>query len=48
MYEQLVGDEFGSNLLRAESEFNRRLLVKSGKDIDLAREVYGDLSKWDK
>tara|TARA_B100000745_G_scaffold261530_1_gene185400 strand:+ start:2504 stop:3385 length:882 start_codon:yes stop_codon:yes gene_type:complete len=47
MYQEVVGDNFGSDLLRAESEYNRRLLVQSGKDLDLAKEVYGDLSKWE-
>lgn len=46
MYSEIVGDTFGEELLRAESEYNRRLLVTSGKDIDLAESVYGDLSKW--
>ena len=48
MYSEMVDDDFGSDLLRAQSEYNRRLLVQSGKDLDLAREVYGDLSKWEK
>lgn len=46
MYEDIVGDAFGAELLKAKSEYNRRLLVQSGKDLDLANEVYGDLSKW--
>lgn len=47
MYAEHVGDQFGDDLLRAESEYNRRLLVQSGKDLDLAKDVYGDLSKWE-
>ena len=46
MYAEIVGDTFGEDLLRAGSEYNRKLLVQSGKDIDLATSVYGDLSKW--
>ena len=47
MYEDYVGDGFGTDLLRAQSEYNRKLLVQSGKDLDLARSVFGDLSKWE-
>ncbi len=47
MYAEHVNDPFGADLLRAESEYNRRLLVQSGKDLDLAKDVYGDLSKWE-
>lgn len=46
MYSDIVGDAFGSDLLKAKSEYNRRLLVQSGKDLELAQEVYGDLSQW--
>lgn len=48
MYEEWVGDSFGSDSLRAQSEYNRKLLVQSGKDLDLAESVYGDLSKYQK
>ena len=48
MYTEIVGDEFGEDLLRSKSEYNLRLLVQSGKDLDLARSVFGDLSKWEK
>lgn len=48
MYDEIVADSFGSDLLRAQSEYNLRLLVSSGKDLDLAESVFGDLSKWDK
>ncbi len=48
MYSEIVDDDFGAELLRAKSEYNRKLLVRSGKDIDLAKSVYGDLSKWEK
>lgn len=48
MYSNLVGDKHGEALLEAESEYNRKLLVQSGKDLDLAKSVYGDLSKYEK
>lgn len=46
MYDQFVSDGFGTDLLRAKSEYNRRLLVQSGKDLDLVESVFGDISKW--
>lgn len=42
MYEKYVGDESGLNALRAIEKKNIDLLVKSGKDLDLLKGVYGD------
>lgn len=42
MYDTLVSDPYGSAVLHAEAELNIHLLVKSKKDLDLLRGVYGD------
>jgi UDPglucose 6-dehydrogenase len=42
MYEKLVGDEKGVALLEAMEKKNIDLLVKSGKDLDLLKGVYGE------
>jgi UDP-glucose 6-dehydrogenase len=42
MYEKTVGDEKGVALLRAIEDKNIDLLVKSGKDQDLLKGVYGE------
>ncbi len=46
MYKNLVKDTQGDALLEAQSMYNLKLLVESGKDIDLARGVYGDIEKY--
>ncbi len=46
MYKEVVTDQFGTDFLQAASDYNCRLLVQSGKDLDLAEEVHGDLEKW--
>lgn len=42
MYEELVKDEYGSNVLAAQSKLNRKLLIESEKDIDLLQGVFGE------
>ncbi len=46
MYDEHVGDEFGKEVLEAEAHKNIQLLVRSGKDVELLTEVYGDISKY--
>lgn len=41
-YHDRVGDMLGGAILKALKEKNVDLLIKSGKDIDLLREIYGD------
>jgi UDPglucose 6-dehydrogenase len=47
MYEEQTNDTFGAALLKAKSEYNRKLLVQSGKDRELLESVFGDLSAWE-
>ncbi|MCK4540252.1 hypothetical protein KAU09_03815 [Candidatus Parcubacteria bacterium] len=42
MYEKYVGDEVGLNALKAIEKKNIDLLLKSGKDLNLLKGVYGD------
>ena len=42
MYDKLVKDSAGSELLKAEVLYNFDLLTASGKDLDLLEGVYGD------
>jgi len=42
MYKKEVGDETGTKLLDAMRDKNIDLLVKSNKDLDLLKGVYGD------
>lgn len=42
LYEQCTKDELGAQLLKAFSDKNRKLLVDSGKDLELIRGVFGD------
>ena len=42
LYKNMVGDELGTAVLDALKDKNIELLVKSGKDIDLLKGVYGD------
>ena len=42
MYDNNVGDELGKQVLNSLVQKNIDLLVKSGKDLDLVRGVYGD------
>lgn len=42
LYDSLVNDSYGSEVLRNQAMKNIELLVKSKKDIDLLRGVYGD------
>jgi nucleotide sugar dehydrogenase len=46
MYDSLVLNPVGSEILAAEAHANIKLLVKSNKDIDLLTGVYGDLNKY--
>ncbi|MBA3788866.1 hypothetical protein H0X32_00530 [Patescibacteria group bacterium] len=46
MYDKRVGDPYGSKVLEAEKDKNIELLVRSNKDIDLVRGVYGDIEKY--
>ena len=48
MYEEAVGDRWGAQVLAAEAEKNINLLASTGKDIDLLRGVYGDVTKYTK
>jgi len=41
MYQKLVGDEFGMKVLAGLKDKNIDLLVKSNKDLDLLKGVYG-------
>ena len=41
LYEKNVDDKKGAKVLRSFEEKNKELLIKSGKDIDLLRGVYG-------
>ena len=41
MYQELVGDEFGMKVLAGLKDKNIDLLVKSNKDLDLLKGVYG-------
>ncbi len=43
IYEKEVGDELGLKLLNAMRDKNIDLLVKSNKDLDLLRGVYGEM-----
>ena len=43
MYEAEVGDSEGNNVLEALRKKNIQLLVESSKDLNLLKEVYGDL-----
>jgi UDPglucose 6-dehydrogenase len=45
MYQKIVGDSTGAALLAAKSKYNRKLLIESGKDLDLVQVVYGDLDE---
>ena len=45
LYEKLVKDPAGQRLLEALRDKNNRLLVDSGKDVDLLQGVYGPLSR---
>ncbi len=45
IYEGLVGDKKGIDLLKAFEEKNIDLLINSNKDIDLLRGVYGERKK---
>ena len=42
MYEKTVGDTYGLSLLKAMEEKNIDLLVKSNKDLELLKGVYGE------
>ncbi len=42
IYEEMVGDDSGVQLLARMKDKNIRLLVESGKDLDLLAGVYGD------
>ena len=42
LYEQAVKDTLGVEALRAFEKKNKHLLVASGKDLDLLRDVYGN------
>jgi len=42
MYERAVGDELGKSILDSLKAKNIDLLVKSGKDLDLLKGVYGE------
>ncbi len=46
MYDEAVGNEWGSQVLKAEAEENIHLLATSGKDLDLLAGVYGDVTKY--
>ncbi len=48
MYDELVQDNVGGTLLKAQSMFNLKLLVESNKDIDLVQGVYGDIEQYKK
>lgn len=48
MYDAYVKDSYGSAVLASKAELNTKLLVESGKDLDLLEGVYGDLSKYQK
>ena len=41
-YDKLIGDFEGREVLKSLTEKNIKLLVESGKDLDLLRGVYGD------
>lgn len=41
-YENVVGDRAGVDLLRSFERKNHELLRKSGKDLDILKDVYGD------
>ncbi len=45
MYEKEVGDNKGVKVLHALRDKNNDLLMKSGKDLDLLKGVYGDIDK---
>jgi len=42
LYEECIDDKEGVQALRSFEEKNKELLIKSGKDIDLLRGVYGN------
>ncbi|MFA5359221.1 MAG: hypothetical protein WC310_05420 [Patescibacteria group bacterium] len=42
LYEQMVGDVAGTEFLKSAQKKNIDLLVKSGKDLDLLKGVYGE------
>ena len=42
MYEKLIGDEKGLAALNALRDKNNDYLIKSGKDLDLLKGVYGE------
>jgi len=44
MYSEKVGDETGSAFLASMKDKNLRLLIDSGKDLDLLKGVYGDVN----
>jgi len=46
MYDGMVGEKYGSSVLRALAEKNINLMVNTNKDIELLEGVYGDLSKY--
>jgi nucleotide sugar dehydrogenase len=48
MYDELVGEPFGTAFLKAAAELNIKFLTESKKDLDLLQGVYGDLSKYEK
>ena len=46
MYRMQVGDVYGNDLLAALRDKNIELLANSGKDLDLLKGVYGDISRY--
>lgn len=46
LYDSLVSDTLGSDILKAQAHKNIQLLLSSKKDVDLLEGVYGDLSKY--
>jgi UDP-glucose 6-dehydrogenase len=42
LYVDLVGDDLGNEVLESLVEKNKKLLIDSGKDLDLLKGVYGD------
>jgi UDPglucose 6-dehydrogenase len=47
MYDEYVSDPRGREFLRAAAELNISLLIKSGKDLELLRGVYGDITRYE-
>jgi UDP-glucose 6-dehydrogenase len=41
LYESNVQDIIGTKVLDAQKDMNLKLLVESGKDLDIVRSVYG-------